>query len=282
MKCPNCNTELPETAKMCYNCKRQIAVDKSEDNTSKICPNCGISLPLTASMCYCCKYVFNAAGTLSVNNNPSYHTGTLTNISRQNQTGTLTKGQQRSYTGVLSNQQHYNTGTLSSGYQPRNDRFDSGDTYRVPTAQVYHTSGKAGSSSESKRKTAMIVCLIGSIICGISVFMPYMGVNLAVTKASVSIIDNAGWGIEILFFVVAAIIFGLPRLQKNGTGHIVLGIIFLFNCIYNSIRLTTSMNDSWHDFSSFVQREIGFYALLIGSIMVLTSGILMRIAYKNE
>lgn len=237
-------------------------VDESEGDTSKICPNCGISLPLTANMCYCCKYVFNATGTLHMNNQAGYHTGTLTNNKPIGyHTGTLATG----------NQSAYSTGPLTSNYQSR-----VGNVYQNNN-QRYPSMGRARSSSESTRKTAMIICLIGSIICGIATFLPYIGVTILGTHSSVCIMDNIEYGIENLFWAAASIIFCIPKRQKNGTGHIILGVIGLAGCIYNSIRISNLFK-----YSELVQKEVGFYALLIGSIMVLASGIIMRVASKNE
>ena len=239
MKCPNCYTELPDTAKMCYKCKKQIIPDRSEEDTSKICPNCGMALPLTATMCYCCKYVFNSTGTLGQNN-----------------------------------QFQNNTGTLTSNYQSRFTTVDRNNGYN---GQRNYQSGGNGNSPESLRKNAMMICLIGSILCGIAVFMPYMGINIFGVTVSISIIDNAGYGIETLFWAVASIIFCVPNRQKTGAGHIILGVISIINCIFNAIRIPSSYKNT-----NLIQREVGVYVLLIGSIMVLASGIMMKVASKRE
>ena len=59
MKCPNCYTELPDTATFCYMCKKPIptantAVEKHP------CPNCGAPLPKTATECYVCHNKFSS------------------------------------------------------------------------------------------------------------------------------------------------------------------------------------------------------------------------------
>ena len=224
MKCPNCYTELPDTAKMCYICKQQIINDDSEGDTSKICPNCGIALPLTATMCYCCKYVFNGSGPLIENN--------YSRINYPNQ--------------------------------------------RYPSQR------RGNNDSESLRRTAMIICIIGSILCGIAVFMPYLGISILGTTSSARMIDNVGIGIETLFWASASIIFCSPDRQKNGTGHIILGVISVGNCIYNASRLPSFLNEKGYKYSNLVQLQSGFYVLFLGSIMVLASGIVMRVASKRE
>ena len=228
MTCPNCYTELPDSAKMCYNCKKQIIPDESEDDTSKICPNCGISLPLTANMCYCCKFTFNNTGTMTPNNRSRFST-----IERN--------GNQR-----------------------------------------VQSSGKGGKSSEDTRRTAMIICIIGSVLCGIAVFMPFMGINILGASNSVSLIDNVEYGIETLFWAGASILFCIPKRQKSGAGHIILGAVSLINCIYNTIRMTNGLEESGYEFRHLVQRQSGFYALFLGSVMIFASGIIMYVAHKNE
>ncbi|MBR1673819.1 MAG: zinc ribbon domain-containing protein [Eubacterium sp.] len=240
MKCPHCYTELPDTAKMCYNCKMQLRTDESEGDTSKICPNCGMSLPLTAKMCYCCKYVFSATETLMAQNPSAYQ---LRPSSANSQSG-------------------YNTGTRGPYYQ-------SGS--RNPSI------GKADKSSDSLRRTAMIVCLIGAILSGVATFMPYIGITIFGTSSSVSIMDNTSYGIENLFWAAMSLLFCVPKRQKSGTGHIILGAFGIAGCIFNSIRISNIF-----EYSNLVQKQVGFYTLLIGSVMVLVSGIIMRIAYKNE
>lgn len=58
MKCPNCYTELPDTATFCYMCKRPIPAGNTEVEKQP-CPNCGAPLPKTAKECYVCHKKFD-------------------------------------------------------------------------------------------------------------------------------------------------------------------------------------------------------------------------------
>ena len=118
------------------------------------------------------------------------------------------------------------------------------------------------------------LCLLASVIVGISAFLPYISVSFLGSSLSKSLFDG-GDGIIIIIIAVIALIcsFSEKYIPVILMGAASLGLFFVEN---NSVTSSLSKVDqaSAAIAKSMIQNGTGYYCLLIGSIALILFGIL--------
>ncbi len=125
------------------------------------------------------------------------------------------------------------------------------------------------------------LCIIASLVIGLSAFLPYLSVSFFGASMSKSLLDGGDGYIVIAIAVIALICcFTEKYIPAVIMGLASLGLFFVEN---NNI--TTSLNSSTTDktsaalVKSMIQNGAGYYCLLIGSVALILFAIL---AYKEK
>ena len=116
----------------------------------------------------------------------------------------------------------------------------------------------------------------GSLLCLISVFLPFLTVSLFGFSESMSLFKDGDDGI--IFLVTAIVIIALSMLRVN-TLNIILTLIQGIFAIYETVSAKSELSD--YDFGSMVQYGAGFYLLLIGGIVAFVGAIIGLVLHIN-
>ena len=123
------------------------------------------------------------------------------------------------------------------------------------------------------------LCVISSLVVGISAFLPYLSVSLFGSSLSKSLIDGGDGYIVIIIAAIALISsFSEKYIPTFIMGIASLGLFFLEN---NHVASNLNTVDSRTSAiaKSMLQNSAGYYCLLIGSIALIIFGVL---AYKEK
>ncbi len=122
--------------------------------------------------------------------------------------------------------------------------------------------------------------LFAGIAALLSVFLPFVSANFLGAKVSRSIIDS---GDAIIYIALAAIAIVFALLGKNIIIIISGFLLLIMLAIENSALANDPNGGTWDELAkALIQREIGFYLLLIGSVGLIVSGIVGIVVKRKE
>ena len=133
------------------------------------------------------------------------------------------------------------------------------------------------------RIIAMIAGFLGSVICLVSIFMPYLKASLLGTSTSVSLYDKDGVdGIVFAILAILAMLISFATINKGmGVGLDLLGVLLIVLNICEMITGIKKVNEK-NDYGYLVTRGSGFYCMLIGAIIIIIGGALAGIASRTN
>ena len=114
----------------------------------------------------------------------------------------------------------------------------------------------------------------GSLLCLISVFLPFLTVSLFGYSESMSLFKDGEDGV--IFLITAIVIIALSMLRVN-TLNIILTLIQGIFAIYETMSAKSELSD----YGSMVQYGAGFYLLLIGGIVAFVGAIIGLVLHIN-
>ena len=117
----------------------------------------------------------------------------------------------------------------------------------------------AGAKYKRKFNAGHFAVMGGSLLCLISVFLPFLSVSLFGYSESMSLFKDGEDGV--IFLITAIVIIALSMLRVN-TLNIILTLIQGIFAIYETMSAKSELSD----YGSMVQYGAGFYLLLIGGI----------------
>lgn len=123
------------------------------------------------------------------------------------------------------------------------------------------------------------LCIISSLVIGLSAFLPYFSISLFGASLSKSLLDGGDGYFVIAIAVIALICSFIEKyIPAVIMGVASLGLFFLEN---NSVSSALNTGDSTSSAiaKSMIQNSAGYYCLLIGSIALIIFGIL---AYSEK
>lgn len=129
----------------------------------------------------------------------------------------------------------------------------------------------AGAKYKRKFNAGHFAVMGGSLLCLISVFLPFLSVSLFGYSESMSLFKDGEDGV--IFLITA-----LSMLRVN-TLNIILTLIQGIFAIYETMSAKSELSD--YDFGSMVQYGAGFYLLLIGGIVAFVGAIIGLVLHIN-
>ena len=132
----------------------------------------------------------------------------------------------------------------------------------------------AGAGFKRKFNAGHFAVMGGSLLCLISVFLPFLTVSLFGFSESMSLFKDGDDGI--IFLVTAIVIIALSMLRVN-TLNIILTLIQGIFTIYETVSAKSELSD----YGSMVQYGAGFYLLLIGGIVAFAGAITGLVLHIN-
>ena len=124
----------------------------------------------------------------------------------------------------------------------------------------------AGAKYKRKFNAGHFAVMGGSLLCLISVFLPFLTVSLFGYSESMTFI----------FLITAIVIIALSMLRVN-TLNIILTLIQGIFAIYETMNAKSELSD----YGSMVQYGAGFYLLLIGGIVAFVGAIIGLVLHIN-
>ena len=134
----------------------------------------------------------------------------------------------------------------------------------------------APSGTKYKRKfnAGHFAVMGGSLLCLISVFLPFLAVSLFGYSDSMTLFKDGEDGV--IFLITAIVIIALSMLRVN-TLNIILTLIQGIFAIYETMNAKSELSD----YGSMVQYGAGFYLLLIGGIVAFVGAIIGLVLHIN-
>ena len=134
-----------------------------------------------------------------------------------------------------------------------------------------------------KKKYFNNIGIVSSLILIISYILPFISLSLAGFKKEFSLSDNGleNHGIIIVIIGAFALLFSF---LNNNTCIVSMGVMSLTFSMYITNYLSDLKNYSeydWFDLSLLVNKEIGYYMMFIGAILLLFAGIYGKITKKK-
>lgn len=126
---------------------------------------------------------------------------------------------------------------------------------------------------------AVALGIIASIICAISVALPYYTVSAFGVSQSKALIEGSD-GLLIIGISLVPLLFSLPnsKQKKLGIGQAISALI-LFALAFAEVNIVED-SDGFKEYSYLYHKGAGFYMLIIGSILVLIAGALFSEDYN--
>lgn len=134
----------------------------------------------------------------------------------------------------------------------------------------------AGAKYKRKFNAGHFAVMGGSLLCLISVFLPFLTVSLFGYSESMTLFKDGEDGV--IFLITAIVIIALSMLRVN-TLNIILTLIQGIFAIYETMSAKSELSD--YDFGSMVQYGAGFYLLLIGGIVAFVGAIIGLVLHIN-
>ena len=152
-----------------------------------------------------------------------------------------------------------------------------------PQMQMYPINTQNIRGAEGVRLGAMITGLLGSILCGVSLFMPYFTASFLGASSSVTLYEDFSFDGKI--FALAILLAMLASLYsvKVGMG-ILLDLTGLALIVINLVEAYMNLNrmEEKSEFSSLISKGVGFYTMLLGAAVIILAGILAGVAKSKE
>lgn len=150
--------------------------------------------------------------------------------------------------------------------------------YQQPQANYNQMpyANSAGAGFKRKFNAGHFAVMGGSLLCLISVFLPFLTVSLFGYSESMSLFKDGEDGV--IFLITAIVIIALSMLRVN-TLNIILTLIQGIFAIYETMSAKSELSD--YDFGSMVQYGAGFYLLLIGGIVAFVGAIIGLVLHIN-
>ena len=129
-------------------------------------------------------------------------------------------------------------------------------------------------SKIKESKLPLYLSIAACIILILSTFLPFVSITFFGTKADIALIKGDG-----ILFIGIAIITLLISFIKKHIGVIVMGILTVALSIFEAYNISHKKLDNESDFgfsidySALMHKEIGFYLMFLGSILILAAGI---------
>lgn len=148
--------------------------------------------------------------------------------------------------------------------------------YQQPQANYNQMpyANSAGAGFKRKFNAGHFAVMGGSLLCLISVFLPFLSVSLFGYSESMSLFKDGEDGV--IFLITAIVIIALSMLRVN-TLNIILTLIQGIFAIYETMSAKSELSD----YGSMVQYGAGFYLLLIGGIVALVGAIIGLVLHIN-
>lgn len=135
--------------------------------------------------------------------------------------------------------------------------------------------------SNNMDNIGMIVALIGLIMSAISVFLPYVSVNVFGYSQSENLFNNTSDAYIILALCVIDAIVLICRCRTFGIDTLVCSIILALLGIIHMSNMQDGINDMG-DYSGFAKLEVGAYLLIIGALITFIGGISLCVNQANK
>jgi len=148
--------------------------------------------------------------------------------------------------------------------------------YQQPQANFNQMpyANSAGAGFKRKFNAGHFAVMGGSLLCLISVFLPFLSVSLFGYSESMSLFKDGEDGV--IFLITAIVIIALSMLRVN-TLNIILTLIQGIFAIYETMSAKSELSD----YGSMVQYGAGFYLLLIGGIVAFVGAIIGLVLHIN-
>lgn len=129
------------------------------------------------------------------------------------------------------------------------------------------------------QKKMNIIGIVGSVLVALSVFLPYVSASAFGESASTSIMaEVAPMAFVIIVIGALGVVFSLLRVN---VGLLIMGIISFLFYIFEEAAIQEGMKELG-GFSSLVKRGIGYYAILIGAVVMIVAAIIDMNKKKKE
>ena len=148
--------------------------------------------------------------------------------------------------------------------------------------------GKSGANGANSQKTSSkffdlsrmnIIGIVASIAVLLAVFLPFASIDIFGTKESVSLIDGSD-GILFIIIAVAGAVFSV--LNLNIVVIIAGAISTVFFFIENANLSGSDADELTQLAASMIQKEFGYYLLIIGSIGLIVAGLVGFVLKKKK
>lgn len=148
--------------------------------------------------------------------------------------------------------------------------------YQQPQANFNQMpyANSAGAGFKRKFNAGHFAVMGESLLCLISVFLPFLTVSLFGYSESMSLFKDGEDGV--IFLITAIVIIALSMLRVN-TLNIILTLIQGIFAIYETMSAKSELSD----YGSMVQYGAGFYLLLIGGIVAFVGAIIGLVLHIN-
>ena len=233
------------------------------------CPTCGAALADGTTSCPACGApIIQPANT----NNMPYQQPDMNYNQAQYQQPQMNYNQAQ----YQQPQTNYN----QAQYQQPQTNYNQAQ-YQQPQANYNqmpyaNSAAYAPASAKFKRKfnAGHFAVMGGSLLCLISVFLPFLTVSLFGYSESMSLFKDGDDGI--IFLITAIVIIALSILRVNIL-NIVLTLVQGIFAIYETMNAKSELSD----FGSMVHYGPGFYMLLIGGIVALIGALIGLVLHIN-
>lgn len=228
------------------------------------CPTCGSTLTDGANFCPVC------GSSITTSNNQQQ---TVNSQSQYQQLNSQPQYQQ------MNGQTSYQQMNGQPQYQQSYNQPQYQQTYGQPQYQTYGNYHTNIAKYKRKFNIGHFAVMLGSFLCLLGSFLPYLTVSAFGVSESMNLFKD-GEGDGTIFLAIAIIIMILSLFRLN-----ILNIIT--TCVQGAFAIYEIMdtNDKIGYLSSVINYGIGYYLLLIGSIVAFIgaiAGLVLHVRSKNE
>ena len=226
------------------------------------CPTCGTTLTDGTTICPTC----GAAITQPADFNQMQYQQPQTNYNQAQYQQSQANYNQAQY---QQSQTDYN----QAQYQQSQTNYNQANYNQMPYANSA-AYAPAGTKFKRKFNAGHFAVMGGSLLCLISVFLPFLSVSLFGYSDSMTLFKDGEDGV--IFLITAIVIIALSMLRVN-TLNIILTLIQGIFAIYETMSAKSELSD----YGSMVQYGAGFYLLLIGGIVAFVGAIIGLVLHIN-
>ncbi len=142
----------------------------------------------------------------------------------------------------------------------------------IPKQDMTDNTPQTGKKEIKKRKPNFIA-VGGAAALALGAFLPFASISFFGMKNSISLIDG---GDGVFFIILAVIAAALSMFGKN-IGVTVTGILSAALALFEADNIKN--NDS--EYAALINKEVGYYLLILGAIVILGAGIYGIISKKK-